>query len=234
VNSEREKLNARIRQTITNLHDEDLLHVARSTSGEYTRFALEVAKAEMDRRGGAQALTQRLKQHSAGKTPGEITFVRASRLQPKTARPSSGCYIEVWRDKDFEGESLVIEGPGEITDLCSNHMNWCGSIKSIRVGPHAFVLAYCDKEFKGKGISLGPSEEVADLGDIKFDDEIDSIQIVDSIKVFDCTSSPDLHLPKQVASETAGLEVPGKPETRVDELGGAPGHPKARDSKKKD
>ena len=189
MNSEGEKLNERIRQTIRNLRDEDLLHVASSTSGEYTRFALEVAKTEIAQRGGEHALRQRLKEHSAGKTPGETQFVRASQLKPKTARASSGCYIEVWRDKDFEGESLVIEGPGEINDLCSNRMSWCGSIKSLRVGPHAFVLAYGDKEFKGKMISLGPGEEVADLGEIKFGDEIDSIKIVDSIKVFDCTSS---------------------------------------------
>src|SRR5262249_34927291 len=74
--------------------------------------------------------------------------------------------------QDFEGECLTIEGPGGIGDLCSNHMSWCGSIKSLRVGPQAFVLAYADKEYKGKMISLGPGEELADLGNIKFDDEI--------------------------------------------------------------
>jgi hypothetical protein len=218
VSSERDKLNERIRQTIRNLRDEDLIHVAHSTSGEYTRYALDVAKAEIEKRGGPDALRKRLKEQ-ASKSPGTDEFIRAARLRPLSGRSSTGCYIEVWRDKNFEGECLTIEGPGEIEDLCSNRMSWCGSIKSLRVGPHAFVLAYGDKEFKGKMISLGPSEELADLGDIKFDDAIDSIRIVDSIKVFDCTSSPDHHSPEQGVSENESSEQ-GGPEIKAGDMAG--------------
>ena len=196
MSSERDRLNERIRQTIRNLRDEDLIHVAQSKSGEYTQFAIKVAKSEIQRRGGEDELWERLKQQ-----PRQDEFINAALLSPPAGRPSTGCYIEAWRYKNFEGECLTIEGPGGIGDLCSNHMTWCGSIKSLRVGPHAFVLAYADKDYKGKMISLGPGEELADLGNIKFDDEIDSIRIVDSIKVFDCTSSPDHHTPEQPVSE---------------------------------
>ena len=218
MSSERDKLNERIRQTIRNLRDEDLIHVAQSRSGEYTRYALDVARAEIEKRGGKDALRKRLKE-PAKKSPGQDEFLTAVRLRPLSARSSTGCYIEVWRDKNFEGECLTIEGPGEIEDLCSNHMSWCGSIKSLRVGPHAFVLAYGDKEFKGKMISLGPGEELADLGNIKFDDEIDSIRIVDSIKVFDCTSSSDHLTPEQAVSENESSEQ-GGPEIKAGDLGG--------------
>jgi hypothetical protein len=218
VSSNRDKLNDRIRRTIRNLRDEDLIHVAHSKSGEYTQFAIKVAKAEVEMRGGENELWERVKQQPR-KSPGHDEFINAALLRPPDARPSTGCYIELWRDKNFEGECLTIEGPGEIGDLCSNHMSWCGSIRSLRVGPHAFVLAYADQEFKGKMISLGPGEELADLGNIKFDDEIDSIRIVDSIKVFDCTSSPDHHVPEQAVSENEGYEHQG-PEIKASEVTG--------------
>lgn len=205
MSSDRDRLNERIRQTIRNLRDEDLIHVAQSKSGEYTQFAIKFAKSEVQRRGGEDALWERLKEK-----PHQDEFINAALLRPPSAQPSTGCYIEVWRFKNFEGECLTIEGPGEIGDLCSNHMSWCGTIKSLRVGPHAFVLAYGDKAFKGKMISLGPGEELADLGNLKFDDEIDSIRIIDSIKVFDCTSSPDQHMPEQAVSENESSEQSGQ------------------------
>ena len=228
MSSERDKLNGRIRQTIRNLRDEDLIHVAQSMSGEYTRYALDVARAEIEKRGGEDALRKRLKEPPV-KSPGQHEFITAARLRPLSARSSTGCYIEVWRDKNFEGECLTIEGPGEIEDLCSNHMTWCGSIESLRVGPHAFVLAYGETEFKGKMISLGPGEELSDLGNIKFDDEIDSIRIVDSIKVFDCTSSPDHHVPEQAVSENQATERTGT-EIKAGDMGGGlrQGKPKRR------
>ena len=218
MSSERDKLNERIRQTIRNLRDEDLIHVAQSRSRQYTQFAIKVAKSEVQRRGGGDALWERLKQQPQ-KSQGQDEFINVALLRPPSSRPASGCYIEVWRDKNFEGECLTVEGPGEIGDLCSNHLSWCGSIKSLRVGPHAFVLAYADKAFKGKMISLGPGEELADLGNIKFDDEIDSIRIVDSIKVFDCTSSPDHHIHEQAVSENEATEQTGN-EIKAGDVGG--------------
>jgi len=84
---------------------------------------------------------------------------------------------------------MIIEGPGEIADLCARRSTWCNGIRSLRVGPQAFVLAYDGKDFRGNMIRLGPGEEVPDLSRVKIVDEIDSMRIVDSIRVFDCTSS---------------------------------------------
>ena len=194
MDRDEEKLTHRIRGTMMNMHDEDLMHVIQSGQHEYTQVALRVARQEIARRGGKRALKRRL-----GETPalgshreGKLTSTPAD--DSPTSGESTGCYIEVWRDKDFEGESLRIEVPAEVADLCSNQSGWCGQITSIRVGPRAFVLAYDDKEFKGDMIRLGPSEEVADLGNVKFDDEIDSIRIVDSLRVFDCTASKELRI----------------------------------------
>jgi hypothetical protein len=44
---------------------------------------------------------------------------------------------------------------------------------------------YGCRDFKGAMITLGPNEEVSDLGVLKLDNEVDSIKVIDSIRIFD-------------------------------------------------
>lgn len=95
------------------------------------------------------------------------------------------CYVDIWRDPDFGGESLRLYGPAEFPRLLFEQGDWGDQIGSLRVGPRAFVLAYRDRDFKDKKIAFGPNDEVADLRGLKFDDDIDSVQVIDSLKIFD-------------------------------------------------
>ena len=95
------------------------------------------------------------------------------------------CYIDVWREANFEGESLRLYGPAEYTHLGFEQGDWSDQIGSLRVGPCAFVLAYRDRDFKNKRVVFGPNDEVADLREWKFDDDIDSMRVIDSLKIFD-------------------------------------------------
>lgn len=97
-----------------------------------------------------------------------------------------GCYIDVWKDANFEGESVRIEGPAEYPRLQFERGDWGDSIGSLRVGPNAFVIAYRDENFVGeRHVTFGPDDEIADLGEWKFEDEIDSMRVIDSLKIFD-------------------------------------------------
>jgi hypothetical protein len=98
-------------------------------------------------------------------------------------RKSGDCYIDIWKKKDFEGDQLRLEGPAEFPVLRIGAKDWGDHIGSLRVGPTAFVLAYKDKNFKDTMVAFGPGQEVADLGHHKFDDQIDSIKIIDSLKI---------------------------------------------------
>lgn len=95
------------------------------------------------------------------------------------------CYIDVWRDADFGGERRRIYGPGEYPTLDSEGGGWGDDIGSLRVGPRAFVMAYHGRDFKDEMVAFGPNDEVADLRVLKSDDEIDSVRVIDSLKIFD-------------------------------------------------
>ena len=96
-----------------------------------------------------------------------------------------GCYIDVWADADFKGECIRIQGPAEYPSLQFAQGSWGDRIGSLRVGPNAFVIAYSDPNFGDRQVTFGPDDEVADLGGLKFDDEIDSMRVIDSLKIFD-------------------------------------------------
>jgi hypothetical protein len=95
------------------------------------------------------------------------------------------CYIDIWRDANFGGESLRLYGPAEFPRLHFEQGEWGDQIGSLRVGPRAFVLAYRDRDFKDKKVTFGPNDEIADLSELKFDNDIDSVQVIDSLKIFD-------------------------------------------------
>ena len=100
------------------------------------------------------------------------------------AQKQGDCYIDVWRDADFRGETIRIYGPAEYASLEFAQGNWCDDIGSLRVGPNAFVMAYHRRDFQDELITFGPNDEVADLSQFKFDDDIESMKVIDSLKIF--------------------------------------------------
>jgi hypothetical protein len=172
------------------LSDEDLLNMVNTPS--YTPFARRVASEEVSRRKRTKA-TQEVSPEFVMPDPGAF---RNETSEYKRA----GCYIELWSDKEFEGECLRIEGPVECQAVESEVLEWGDSISSLRVGPSGFVLVYAEKNFKGAMMSFGPGQEVADLEVLSFDDEIDSLRLVDSMRVFEELRAQDANKPVGEAS----------------------------------
>ena len=116
------------------------------------------------------------------------------------AQKNDDCYIDVWRDADFRGETKRIYGPAEYRSLEFAEGNWCDDIGSLRVGPNAFVMAYHRRDFQDELVTFGPNDEVADLGQFKFDNEIESLRVIDSLKIFDRLGyNSDSHAPAEEA-----------------------------------
>jgi hypothetical protein len=101
------------------------------------------------------------------------------------AEKSGDCYIDIWRDADFRGETMRIHGPAEYSSLVLARGDWRNDIGSLRVGPNAFVMAYHRRDFQDQLITFGPNDEVADLSLFKADDDIESMKVIDSLKIFD-------------------------------------------------
>jgi hypothetical protein len=94
------------------------------------------------------------------------------------------CYIDVWREADFAGETLRLRGPAEFPNLNFLQGDWGDQIGSLRVGPNAFVMAYRGRDFGEELKTFGPNDEIADLRELNFDDDIESIRLIDSLKIF--------------------------------------------------
>ena len=129
------------------------------------------------------------------------------------AQKSGDCYIDVWRDADFRGETVRIYGPAEYASLDFAQGRWGDDIGSLRVGPNAFVMAYHRRDFQEELVTFGPNEEVADLGRFKFDDDIESMKVIDSLKIFNHLEYNSAHAPEDTE---AAVEEPegggeGKP-----------------------
>ncbi len=101
------------------------------------------------------------------------------------AQKTDDCYIDVWREANFGGETIRIYGPAEYPDLAFAEGYWGNDIGSLRVGPDAFVMAYRRRGFLDGPVTFGPFDEVADLSDLKFDDDIESLKVIDSLKIFE-------------------------------------------------
>src|SRR5215208_3023173 len=101
------------------------------------------------------------------------------------AEKNGDCYIDVWREADFRGETLRLYGPAQYPSLDLTEGRWDDDIGSLRVGPNAFILAYHRRDYQDDPVTFGPNDEVADLSQFKFDDEMESLKVIDSLKIFD-------------------------------------------------
>ena len=167
MKTSRDDLSRRIAETISALSDEELLKVLEIDSANYTPYALQVACDEMARR------RQR-------RPPQPVSAV-----DNYGQEQANGCYIEIWRDKDCGGEHLRIEGPIEYRTLKAHVTDWGNDISSLCVGPNAFVEVFENEAFEGKMLCFGPNEEVPDLGKYKFNDDTESIKIINSLRLFE-------------------------------------------------
>jgi hypothetical protein len=94
-----------VRETLAELSDRELIW--RTQSGEYTEFARRAAREELEKR-------RRVR--SAGSNSKQDNVDEGRELSPTEA---GGCYVDLWRDKSYEGEHVRIDGPAELSHLLS-------------------------------------------------------------------------------------------------------------------
>jgi len=86
---------------------------------------------------------------------------RQSQNWTRTAPSPDGCYVQVWNDSGFAGDSDFINGPiqyGHLRDL-PNRRSWKERISSLRLGPGASAVAWSREQFSGQSLSLTADSE---------------------------------------------------------------------------
>lgn len=94
---------------------------------------------------------------------------------------TDGCWVIIYRDTNYEGDSLRIDGPAQFSNLQglpnSNGVDWGDQIGSVKTGSRCWFVGYADDDFGDTHIVVGPNSQIPDLADLE--DEIDSIKLFD-------------------------------------------------------
>ena len=83
----------------------------------------------------------------------------AARQSPNwtwTMPSPDGCFVQVWNDSGFAGNSDFINGPnqyGHLRDL-PNRRSWKDRISSLRLGPGASAVAWSGEQFSGQSLLM--------------------------------------------------------------------------------
>jgi hypothetical protein len=67
-----------------------------------------------------------------------------------------GCYVQVWDQPKFTGQSDFINGPREYEHLrdLPGRRNWDERIRSVSLGPGAVAVAWSDERFQGRSVLM--------------------------------------------------------------------------------
>jgi hypothetical protein len=91
---------------------------------------------------------------------------RAPRIGTHAPNPN-GCYVMLFRGPAFTAQSDLLNGPGNWTRLDNlidtHHRQWSNEIRSLRVGDHATVVAYKDRNYRGESARFTAGTEYPEL-----------------------------------------------------------------------
>jgi hypothetical protein len=92
---------------------------------------------------------------------------------------SNGCWIDFWDGIGFAGRVLRLHGPADFPYLRVGDGHWNSMVRSLRVGPNAYVQCYEDLNFHDSVFWLLPNQHVEDVFQLPCNDEIDSMRLYD-------------------------------------------------------
>jgi hypothetical protein len=78
----------------------------------------------------------------------------------------NGCYVFVYEKADWQGDRVVLNGPGRwpsVERLRVDQKDWRNRIRSIDVGPAATLTVYTNATYAGISRQFGPGSRPARL-----------------------------------------------------------------------
>src|SRR5438309_10017778 len=92
---------------------------------------------------------------------------------------SNGCWIDLFHNPRLRGKPLRLHGPADFSLLRIREPAGAENVKSIRIGPHAYVQCFELARFEDSVVWLLPNEQVEDVGRLRSPQRIDSIRLWD-------------------------------------------------------
>jgi hypothetical protein len=127
----------------------------------------QTSEADQNDAAGATGSTGGTGSDSAGRTTdtGTTPVVVILPLAIQKPFPGHGCWAHVFEDDNFNGPSLVVEGPRELANLDSldDYRFFDSPGDSLIVGPNARVTLYEDERFTGNTVAARRNQRIADV-----------------------------------------------------------------------
>jgi hypothetical protein len=75
-----------------------------------------------------------------------------------------GCWVKLYDQKDFQGDSFTLIGPINLPEMVGPFgFNWENKIRSLETGPKANLTIYDNRNFKDQDKFIDPNKKVPDL-----------------------------------------------------------------------
>ena len=109
-----------------------------------------------------------------------VTILAAPQSQILKQAQGDGCWVALYRDPNFAGQPIVIDGPISLGNV-RDHVNtgWFRSFGSMQAGEKAKVTIYSNQNFESRAADVEQGQKVADLQDQKlgFFENIESLRV---------------------------------------------------------
>jgi hypothetical protein len=92
---------------------------------------------------------------------------------------SNQCWADLFEGPGFTGRHLRLIGPADFVNLRVASDEWGERVGSLIVGPGAYVQCFLEVNFRDTVLWLVPGQQVADVGELPTEEDLDSIRLFD-------------------------------------------------------
>lgn len=98
---------------------------------------------------------------------------------------STGCWVDLFEHPQFHGRGLRLFGPADFVNLrvraegWGPTEGWGAEVRSVAVGPGAYVQCFAELYFDASVIWLVPNQGLADVASLPTEQDLDSMRLFD-------------------------------------------------------
>jgi len=92
---------------------------------------------------------------------------------------STDCWVDLFERPNFQGRRLRLFGPQDYLNLRVGSDGWGDEVRSLVVGPGAYVQAFAELFFHDSIVWLVPGQRVPDVIGLPTEEVLDSLRLSD-------------------------------------------------------